>query len=48
MKDGEDIFFDQLLFDMSVREEKYLLAISSSLNTPTVFLKRNPNELRIP
>ena len=47
MKEGEDISFDQLLFNMSVTEEKYLLAVSSSLNSPTVFLKRNPNELRI-
>ena len=47
MKEGEDISFDQLLFELNLTEENYLLAISSSLNTPTVFLKRNPNELRI-
>ena len=28
-------------------EEKYILAIRSSLNSPTVFLKRMPNELRV-
>lgn len=37
MKKGEDISFDQLLFNMSATEEKYLLAISSSLKTPSVF-----------
>ena len=47
MKDGENISFDQLLLNMNITEENYLLAISSSLNTPTVFLKRNPDELRI-
>ena len=45
MKEGEDISFDQLLINMSMTEEKYLLPIRSS--TPIVFLKRNPNELRI-
>lgn len=43
MKEGKDISFDQLLINMSVIEE-YLLAIRSSFNTPTVFLKRNPND----
>ena len=47
MKEGEDITFDQLLLDLSVTEENYLLAVRSSLNAATVFLKRNPNELRI-
>ena len=47
MKEGEDITFDQLLLDLNVTEENYLLAVSSSLNAATVFLKRNPNELRI-
>lgn len=37
MKKGEDISFDQLLFNMSATEEKYLLTISSSLKTPSVF-----------
>ena len=47
MKEGEDITFDQLLLDLSVTEENYLPAVRSSLNAATVFLKRNPNELRI-
>ena len=47
MKEGEDISFNQLLLNLNILEENYLLAISSSLNTATVFLKRNPNELRI-
>ena len=44
MKEGEDISFDQLLLDLNVSEENYLLAICSSLNAATVFLKRNPND----
>ena len=46
-KDREDITFDQLLSDLEVPEETYILAIRSSLNSPTIFLKRKPNELRV-
>ena len=42
---GTNISFGQLLLDLNVIEESYLLAVRSSLNAPTVFLKRNPNEL---
>ena len=37
MKEGEDVSFDQLLLDLNVTEENYLLAISSLLDSPTVF-----------
>ena len=47
MKEGEDITFDQLLLNLKVSEETYLLAIRSSLNSPTIFLKQQPNELRV-
>ena len=47
MKDGEDISFDDLLEKLGVSEENYILAIRASLVTATIFLKRNPNELRI-
>ena len=47
MKEGEDITFEQLLLNLNVSEETNLLAIRSSLNSPTIFLKRQPNELRI-
>ena len=49
IKDDQDtnISFGQLLLDLNVIEESYLLAVRSSLNAPTVFLKRNPNELHI-
>ena len=46
MKEGEDITFDQLLLNVNVSHETYLLAIRSSLNSPTIFLKRQPNKLR--
>ena len=47
MKEGEDISFEKLLEDLGVNEEQYILAIRSSIQTPAVFLQRNPNELRI-
>ena len=47
MKEGEDISFDELLLALKVTEENYLLAVCSSLNAATVFLKRTPNELRM-
>ena len=47
MKEGEEITFDQLLINLNVREQNYHLAIQSSLNSPTIFLRRNPNELRV-
>ena len=47
MKEGEDITFDQLLVNLKLTEQNYLLAVQSSLKTPTIFLKRKPNELRI-
>ena len=47
MKEGEDITFDQLVVNLKLTEQNYLLAVQSSLKTPTIFLKRKPNELRI-
>ena len=47
MKEGEPISFEQLLVKLKVTENEYRLAVRSSLNAPTVFLKRKPNELRI-
>lgn len=47
MMEGEDISFDQLLSDLDVTEENYLLAVRSSINAATVFLTRSPNELRV-
>ena len=47
LKEGKDISFDELLKEFEVSERQYILAIRSSLNCPTIFLKRSPNELRI-
>ena len=47
LKEGQSITFNVLLSHLNVMEEDYLLALHSSLNSPTVFLKRKPNELRI-
>ena len=47
MKEGQDITFEDLLERLEVTEEDYILPIRSSLSRPTMFLKRNANELRI-
>ena len=47
MKEGENITFDQLLINLNVTDQNYHLAIRSRLNSPTIFLRRNPNELRV-
>ena len=47
MKEGDNISFDELLIKLGVSEKGYILAIRSSLKCSTIFLKRQPNELRI-
>ena len=47
LKEGKEITFDQLLIDLNITEKNYLLAVSSCLNAPTIFLKRGPSELRV-
>ena len=37
MKEGEDITFDQLLVNLKLTEQNYLLAVRSSLKAPTIF-----------
>ena len=39
--------FEELLLKLKVTGNDYRLAVRSSLNAPTVFLKRKPNKLRI-
>ena len=46
MKEGEDITYEQLLLNLNVSEETHL-AIRSTLISTTLFLKRQPDELRI-
>ena len=47
MKEGDNISFDELIIKLGVSEKDYILAIRSSLKCPTIFLKRQPHELRI-
>ena len=47
LKDGESITFEELLLKLSITENNYRLAIRTALNSPTIFLKREPSELRI-
>ena len=45
LQNCEDMRFEDLLLKLNITEENYLLAIRSSLNSATIFLKRNPNEI---
>lgn len=47
LKEGKNISFDEFFCNLNVTEEDYKLALRSSLNSPTIFLKREPSELRI-
>ena len=47
MKEGKFVTFDELLDELNISEADYILALRSSLNSPTIFLKRQANELRI-
>ncbi len=47
LKEGKDKTFGQLLEELDVSEHEYVLAVRSSINCPTILLKRSPNELRI-
>ena len=47
LKEGDDITFTQVLVNLKMTEQNYMLAVRSSLKAPTVFLRRQPNELRI-
>lgn len=38
---------EDLLLKLNITKENYLIAIRSSLNAATIFLKRNPNEIHI-
>ena len=42
LKEREDITFEQMLSSSGLPEETYILSIRSSLNCPTIFLKRKP------
>ena len=46
-KEGKDITFDELLAELHLNEESCLLAIRSLINTPTIFLRRKSDEIRI-
>ena len=47
LKEGQCITFEELFLKLKVTKNDYRLAVRSSVNAPTVFLKRNPSELRI-
>lgn len=37
-KEGQDITFHELLSNLNISENSYILAVRSSVNAPTVFL----------
>lgn len=47
LKEGKDKNFYELLAELQLTEERYLLAIRSSINAPTILLRRKPDEIRI-
>ena len=47
MKEGEDMTLDQLLVSLNITEQKYILTIRSSLNSPTIFLKREQTTITV-
>ena len=47
LKEGHDITFTELLIHLKMTEQNYLLAVRSNLKAPTIFLRRQPNEIRI-
>ena len=47
LQNCEDMTFEDLLLKLNITEENYLLAIRSSLNAATIFLKQKPNEMHI-
>ena len=44
LKEGELVTFNELLVKLGVTENNYRLPIRSTLNSPSIFLKREPNE----
>ncbi|XP_060603545.1 uncharacterized protein LOC132756482 [Ruditapes philippinarum] len=47
-KHGYNMSFEKFLSDIAqMNEDDYIKCIRSSLNSPKVFLKRNPNEIRV-
>ena len=44
LQNCEDMTFEDLLLKVNITEENYLLAIRSSLNAATIFLKRNTHK----
>lgn len=47
LKEGESITFGELLVKLKISESDYRLAVRSALNSPTVFVKWEPNKLRV-
>ena len=47
MIEGDDITFEQMLINLDITDQNYYLAIQSDVNSPTIFLKINPNELTV-
>ena len=44
---GKDMTFREFLSSLQITEEEYILAVKSSLNTTTIFLKKTPWEIRV-
>ena len=47
LKDGKSVTYENFFQELGVSEQDYLSALRSSLNRPTILLKRQPNEIRV-
>jgi hypothetical protein len=44
---GEDIYFEQLLANLQIDEETYILGLWHAIQKPTLFFKCKPNDICI-
>ena len=47
LKPGNNMSFEELLAKLEIDQEMYIRAISSDLDGPKIFLRRNPSEIRM-
>lgn len=47
MGDDVDETFEEMLNTLDISEEEYITAVRTSITRPKVFMKRNPNEIRV-
>ncbi|KAJ8048298.1 ATP-dependent DNA helicase PIF1 [Holothuria leucospilota] len=46
MKDGQNFSHEEFLNQLNLTQSQYIMCLQTSINTPTIFLKRSPKEIR--